>query len=285
MSRFAEWLADGPLLTDGAWGTEFQKLGLPPGECPDRWNLEHPERVESVAAAYCEAGSRVILTNTFRANAVSLTGADIRAINRAGVEISRRAARGRARVVASMGPSGKLLLADDADPQSLAAAFAEQAEALAGAGADTLLVETMSDVEEARIAARAALATGLPVIVSFVFDSGRNKDRTMTGATPEQAAKAMAAEGVDAVGANCGAGIESFVSICRRLRESCSLPVWIKPNAGLPAIENGEVIYRTTPAEFAAHVPALIDAGASFVGGCCGTSPAFIKAMAVCISS
>jgi len=282
-SRFDDWLAAGPLLTDGAWGTELQKLGLEPGESPDLWNLAHSGRVEAVAAAYVNAGSRIILTNTFRANSISLPGADIRAINRAGVEISRRAARRRSRVVASIGPSGKLLAAGDVDADALAAAFAEQARALAEAGADALLVETMSDIEEARIALRAALLTGLPVIVSFAFDTGRHQDRTLTGATPEQAAAAMAAEGADAVGANCGAGIESFPVICRRLRASCHLPIWIKPNAGLPEIAGGEITYRTTPPQFAAHVPALVEAGAAFVGGCCGTTPAFIQAMATCI--
>jgi 5-methyltetrahydrofolate--homocysteine methyltransferase len=283
MSRLADWLASGPLVTDGAWGTELQKRGLAAGECPDLWNLQHPERVEAVAAAYCDAGSRIILTNTFRANAVSLPDADIRAVNRAGVEISQRAANGRARVFASIGPSGKMLLSDDISADSLAEAFAAQAQALADAGADALLVETMSDVEEARIALRGALAAGLPVIVSFVFDTGRNKDRTMMGATPEQVATAMAAEGADAVGANCGSGIEGFIPICRRLRAACDLPLWIKPNAGLPVMENGQVTYRTMPEQFASHVPAMIDAGASFIGGCCGTSPAFIQAIATCV--
>lgn len=283
MNRFADWLAGGPLLTDGAWGTELQKRGLAPGECPDLWNLRHPDRVEAVAGAYCDAGSRIILTNTFRANAVSLPDADIRAINRAGVEISRRAASGRARVVASIGPSGKMLLSDEISADALAEAFTAQAQALAEAGADALLVETMSDVAEARIAVRAALSTELPVIVSFVFDSGRNKDRTMMGATPEQVAEAMAAEGADGVGANCGAGIEGFIPICRRLRAACDLPVWIKPNAGLPVMEGGQITYGTTPEQFAAHVPALMEAGASFIGGCCGTSPAFIRAMAACV--
>ncbi|HTQ56160.1 MAG TPA: homocysteine S-methyltransferase family protein [Bryobacteraceae bacterium] len=282
-SRIAEWLSAGPLLADGAWGTEFQKRGLPPGECPDLWNLAHPDRVEAVASAYCDAGSRIILTNTFRANAISLPEADIRAVNRAGAEISRRAARGRARVAASIGPSGKMLLAGDITAEALSAAFAAQAQALADAGADALLVETMSDIEEARIALRAALTAGLPVVVSFAFDTGRNKDRTMTGATPEQVAAAMAAEGADAVGANCGTGIQSFAAVCRRLHAACDLPVWIKPNAGLPVMENGQLTYRTTPAEFAAYVPGLIEAGASFIGGCCGTSPAFIEAMAPCI--
>lgn len=283
MNRFADWLAGGPLLTDGAWGTELQQRGLAPGECPDLWNLRHPDRVEAVAAAYCDAGSRIILTNTFRANAVSLPEADIRAINRAGVELSRRAANGRARVVAAMGPSGKMLLTGDIDEDSLEEAFAGQAQALAEAGADALLIETLSDLQEARIALRAALATRLPVIVSFVFDSGRNKDRTLTGATPEQVAGAMAAAGAHAVGANCGHGIEGFAAICRRLRAACDLPLWIKPNAGLPVIQDGQVTYRTTPEQFAAGVPALLEAGASFIGGCCGTSPAFIRAMATCV--
>ncbi len=283
MSRLADWLTGGPVLTDGAWGTELQKLGLAPGECPDPWNLCHPDRVEAVAAAYCAAGSRIILTNTFRANAISLRDANILAVNRAGVEISRRAAQGRARVVASIGPSGKILLTDNFTPDSLAAAFAAQAQALAEAGADALVVETMTDIAEAQIAARAALATGLPVIVSFVFDSGRNKDRTMMGTTPEQVAAAMAAEGVDAVGANCGSGIDGFSNVCERLRATSGLPVWIKPNAGLPVLEDGQITYRTTPEQFAAGVPELIAAGACFIGGCCGTTPAFIQAIAACV--
>jgi len=280
MTHFTDWLAAGPLVADGAWGTELQKQGLPPGECPDLWNLRYPERVETVARAYCDVGSRIILTNTFRANAISLPDRDVRAINQAGVEISRRAARGRARVAASIGPSGKMLCSGDITRDALAEAFAGQAQALSAAGADALLIETMSDIDEARIAVRAALATGLPVIASFVFDTGRNKDRTMTGATPEQVAAAMAAEGVDAVGANCGSGIEGFISICRRLHAACDRPVWIKPNAGLPVMEAGRITYRTTPEQFAAHVPALFQAGASFIGGCCGTSPAFVQAIA-----
>jgi 5-methyltetrahydrofolate--homocysteine methyltransferase len=283
MSRLAEWLAAGPLITDGAWGTELQKRGLDPGACPDVWNLSHPERVEAVADAYCEAGSRVILTNTFRANPVSLPGADVSAVNLAGVEISRRAARGRARVAASMGPSGKLLAAGDIDADALAAAFAAQARALAEGGPDALLLETMSDPEEACIALRAALATGLPVIVSFVFDAGRNHDRTMTGATPERAAAAVAAEGADAVGANCGARLEGFATICRRLRAASGLPVWIKPNAGLPVAEAGAIAYPAAPEQFAAHAPEWIEAGASFLGGCCGSSPAYIRAMRACV--
>src|ERR1035438_10214650 len=194
VSRLREWLADGLLIADGAWGTELQARGLAPGAAPDTWNLTHPERVEAVARAYVEAGSQVILTNTFRANAVAMEGG-LEAINRAGVEISKRAAAGRALVFASIGPTGKMLMAGEIGEEQAHAAFAAQAMALAAAGADALLVETMSDIEEARLAVAAAKSTGLPVIVSFAFDSGKSKDRTMMGATPEAVAAAMVEAG------------------------------------------------------------------------------------------
>ncbi len=284
MSGIDKWLEGGPLLTDGAWGTELQKRGLAAGVVPDAWNLAQPERVEEVGAAYREAGSRVILTNTFRSNPIALAGSGLEretdALNRAGVAISRRAAAGEALVFASIGPTGKLLLTGDVTAEEVRAAFARQAVALAEAGADALLIETMSDIEEARLALAAARETGLPVIVSFAFDSGRKHDRTMTGATPEQAARAAQEGGADAVGANCGAGPGAFAEICRRLRAACGLPVWLKPNAGLPSVVDGEVHYSATPEDFAASAAELLGEGASFVGGCCGTSPEFIRALA-----
>jgi methionine synthase I (cobalamin-dependent) len=284
MSLLREWLSPAPVITDGAWGTEMQALGLEPGAAPDPWNLTHRERVRRVAAAYVSAGSRIILTNTFRANRISLHGtawADrIAEINREGVRISKDAAAGRALVFASIGPSGKMLLTGEVSQEELLAAFMEQAAALAEGGADAILVETQSDIEEAATALKGAQATGLPVVVSFVFDSGKNKDRTMMGATPEQVARRMAELGADAVGANCGSGIERFAPLCRRLKEACGLPVWIKPNAGLPVIEGGAARYTQTPEEFASLASELVGAGASFIGGCCGTTPAFIAALA-----
>ncbi len=283
MNSFERLLAAPPVITDGAWGTQLQARGLPIGECPDAWNLLHPEKVEEVARAYADAGSQVILTNTFRANAVALTGSEwagrIAEINRAGVEISRRAAAGRAAVFASMGPSGKLVASGDISAAELRAAFTEQARALAAAGADALLVETMAEVEEAVAAIAAAKETSLPVVASMVFDSGKNKDRTMMGTTPEQAAEALEAAGADAIGANCGRGIAGYIEICRRLRAATSRPVWIKANAGIPELVDGRPVYRVAPEEFAAYVPALIQAGASFIGGCCGTGPEFIRAV------
>jgi methionine synthase I (cobalamin-dependent) len=286
VSRLGDWLAGGLLITDGAWGTELQARGLDPGVAPDTWNLTHPERVEAVARAYVEAGSQVILTNTFRANAVAMEG-DLEAINRAGVAISKRAAAGQALVFASIGPTGKMLTAGEIGEERVNAAFAAQAAALSAAGADALLVETMSDVEEARLAVAAAKSTGLPVVVSFAFDSGKNKDRTMMGATPEAVAAAMLEAGADAVGANCGVGVEYAAPVCRRLRAACGLPIWIKPNAGLPKMEGTAVRYGTSAEFFASHFAALREAGASFLGCCCGSTPAFIRALvsARCASS
>jgi methionine synthase I (cobalamin-dependent) len=228
----------------------------------------------------------VILTNTFRANSIALDG-DVEAINRAGVAISKQAADGEALVFASIGPTGKMLAAGEIGHDEATDAFAAQAAALANAGADALLLETMSDIEEARLAVAAAKRTGLPVIVSFAFDSGRKKDRTMTGVTPEAAAVAMAASGADAVGANCGVGVEQAASICRRLHAACELPIWMKPNAGLPKMNGADLRYDVSAEFFASHYTELRDAGASFVGGCCGSTPEFIRALvsARCASS
>jgi 5-methyltetrahydrofolate--homocysteine methyltransferase len=284
MHRLIEKLLDGaPVIVDGAWGTEMQARGLPIGGCPDEWNLSHAAQVEEIPRAYAEAGSRIVLTNTFRANRVALAGyglaEQVAAINRAGVEISRRAVDGRARVFASIGPSGKMLVAGEVDPDALSAAFREQARALADGGADGLVVETMAELDEARLAMCAARETGLPVVACMVFDSGAALDRTMMGVTPEQAAAELTDAGADVIGANCGQGIAGYVEICRRLRAATDRPLWIKANAGLPEMVDGQVVYRTSPREFASHARALVEAGANFIGGCCGTGPAYIRAL------
>jgi methionine synthase I (cobalamin-dependent) len=272
-----------PVITDGAWGTELQARGLATGEFPDAWNLSFPERVTEVARAYVEAGSQIILTNTFGANRIRLAGHGLEAklaeINRAGVEISRNAAQGRALVFASIGPSGKLLMEGEIAPDKLRAAFEEQADLLAEAGANALVIETMTELEEAELAVAAARTTGLPVVACMVFDSGKAKDRTMTGTTPEEAAQALTVAGADVIGANCGQGISGLAAICRRLRAATDRPIWLKPNAGLPTLVSGRVEYHTTPEEFASHVPELLASGAGYIGGCCGTSPAFISAI------
>lgn len=275
------------VLTDGAWGTEFQRRGIRPGKPADLWNLSRPEEVAAVAASYVEAGSEVILTNTFRANRHALAAqgpeavANMAEINRRGVQLSREAAGTRARVFASIGPVGRFLSAGEITADEVRAILGAQVEALAEADPDALLFETFSDLAEARIAVAVARVTDLPVVVSFAFDVGKGHDRTMMGVTPEMAGAAMAEEGVAAVGANCGTGPGAFAEICRRLKAaSGGLPVWIKPNAGLPVIRDGQAVYSLSPDEFASYLPPLVEAGADFLGGCCGTDPAFIAALA-----
>lgn len=276
-------LAQGPVVTDGAWGTQLQLRGLGVGECPDAWNLSHPERVEEVARAYVEAGSRIILTNTFGANRPNLArhgfGDKVVEINHAGIAISLRAAAGQALVFASIGPSGKMLMMEEITEEELSAAFSEQAQALAEEGADGLVIETMADLTEARLAVAAARATGLPVVACMVFDAGVERDRTMMGVTPEQEAVELSEAGADVIGANCGNGIERYVPVCSRLHAATGRPVWIKANAGLPEMTEGRTVYKTSPDAFASHVKALIEAGAGFVGGCCGTTPDHIRAV------
>ena len=288
-STLEKLLANGPIVTDGGWGTQLQIRGLGTGECPDAWNLTNADKVREVAALYVEAGSDVILTNTFGANRFMLErhglADQVEAINKAGVQISKDAAGEKAKVFASMGPSGVVLMMGQVPPEELQAAFEVQAKAMADAGADGIVIETMADPDEAKLAVAAAKATGLPVVASMVFDSGADKDRTMMGTTPEQAAEILSEAGADAIGSNCGQGVAGFVNICRRLHAATDRPIWIKANAGLPEMIDGETVYRQKPEEFAEYIPQLVEAGASMLGGCCGTTPDFIAAVKKKLSS
>ncbi len=275
--------AAGPIITDGAWGTQMQQSGLEVGACPDHWNLSHPKKVERIAQAYVDAGSQIILTNTFGANRFILSRHDladkVAEINKAGAEISKRAAGDRAKVFASVGPTGVMLMMGETSENDLQEAFAAQTRALADGGADAIVIETMSDPAEAKLAVAAAKETGLPVVACMVFDSGPDMDRTMMGTTPEQAVEQLTEAGADVIGSNCGQGIAGFVAICRRLHAATGLPIWIKGNAGLPEMIDGQAKYVQTPEQFAEFVPQLVESGANFLGGCCGTSPEFIKAV------
>ena len=280
-------LADGPVITDGAWGTQLQERGLPSGDCPDEWSVSHAEQVEEVPRAYAEAGSDIVLTNTFRANSLALASyglaESVEAINRAAAQISLRSAGERAQVFGSIGPSGKMLVTGEVSQEELQEAFTQQSSALAEAGVAAMVIETMSDLMEAKIALTAALETGLPVVACMVYDAGKELDRTMMGDAPELVARELTAAGADVIGANCGQGIESYVRVCGQLSAATDLPIWIKANAGVPEIVDGEIVYRTTAAEFASHAPALVAAGAQFVGGCCGTNPEYIRALRAAI--
>lgn len=271
------------VVLDGAWGTQLLAQGATPNECLDAWNVTRPERVLALARAYVEAGSAIILTNTFGANRLALAQhgleAQVRALNRAGAMLSRQAAQGRARVFGSIGPSRKKW--GEVSESELLAAFREQAEALAEGGVDGLVLETMGDLREALIALEAARSTGLPVVACMSFHGA--DDTAADGTTPEQAARAFAEAGAFAVGANCGRGVAHHVAIARRLRSATALPVWIKPNAGVPRWQAGRWTYPEGVAAFAAHLPALLEAGATFIGGCCGFGAELTHFLTYCV--
>jgi len=276
-----------PLCTDGAWGTEMQKRGAKPGEMCDTWNIEQPEKVFEVAKAYVDAGAQIILTNTFSSNRFALATHGLAdqaaALCRAGAEISRQAAERRAYVFASMGPTGKMVMMGELDPDEVTAAAAEQAAAFAQGGADAIVIETQADPQEARALLRGCRqGCDLPAGLSFTFDSGANLDRTMMGTTIDEVCALAAQEGASFVGANCGMGITKFIPLARTLAEkSGGLPIWIKGNAGLPKTDKeGRTIFEAGPDVYAQAVPLLLEAGARFIGGCCGSTPEHIRAIA-----
>ncbi len=271
-------------VLDGAWGTSLQAKGLPAGGAPELWNTLNPSSVEYVARGYVEAGSDVILTNTFGANRYVLAshGEGDRAseLCEAAVAISRRAAEGTdVKLFGSIGPTGKIVMTGDAPEGDLAAAFAEAAEALAFGGVDGIVLETFNELDELKIALNAVKnACDLPVVACMTFASGPEKTATMMGNKPPDLAKAARAGGADAIGANCGAGPEHYVKIAALLAEASDLPVWIKANAGLPEVRDRQTHWPIGPEKFASYVGPMVKAGATFVGGCCGTTAKHIAA-------
>lgn len=281
-----------PLCTDGAWGTEMIRLGAQAGKICDIWNLDAPEKVLSIPKAYVDAGAQVVLTNTFSSNRIMLAShglADRAAdVARAGAEISKRAAEGHAYVFGSIGPCGKMVMMGEVSPEEVEESAAEEASALAKGGADAVVIETQTDLVEAEAALRGALgACDLPVGVSFTFDSGADHDRTMMGVSIEQVYEMARTAGAAFVGANCGVGIETFVGIAGKFAACGSdLPVWIKGNAGLPEVgPDGNVVYSAPPEAYADAVEPLLKAGARFIGGCCGSGPDHVRAIAEKLAS
>jgi 5-methyltetrahydrofolate--homocysteine methyltransferase len=270
------------VLADGAWGTQLQQKGLEPGSSPEEWNLSHRSVVSEIAQSYVEAGSSVIITNTFGANTFVLgrhnLADKLADINRIGAEISVEAAAGRALVFGAMGPTGQLLAMGDVSPEAIYHSYREQSVALWRGGVDALLIETMIDIDEMLLAAQAAREhTPLPLILSMTFDSGSAKTQTMMGITPEQAVAAMESAGAWAVGANCGLGPQYYVTVCEKMRKCTRKPIWIKSNAGIPELVDDFAVYPQDPLTFAQFAGQLKHAGANIVGGCCGTTPGHVR--------
>lgn len=286
MEPFLERLQRGSaILGDGAWGTMLLARGLPTGDAPERVCLERPELLTEIAGLYLEAGAEIVTTNTFGANPERLglhgLAADLDEICRAAVAAVRDGVGERAWVSGSIGPTGVLLAPlGRLDPAAASAGFERQAAALAAAGADLLCVETMTDLAEAELAVRAAreAAPALPVVATMSFEATRRGFFTVMGVTPAKAAVRLDAAGASAVGANCSDG-DTMAGIAREFRAHCGLPIAVRPNAGLPTIASGVLVYPETPEAMAARVPGLLEAGVTLVGGCCGTTPAHVRAL------
>ncbi len=275
------------LVSDGAWGTFLQKKGLKPGECPELWCVERPADVLDVAVNYVAAGADMIESDSFGGTSFKLEHYGLQArtaeINEAAARISKQAAGDQAWVIASIGPTGKLLVMEDVTEQELYDAFKVQAMALEKGGADAVCIETMSAIDEAVLAIKATKEnTKLEIICTFSFELTQSGEyRTMMGVSPAAAATACVAAGADIVGTNCGNGIERMIEIVREMRAACPVtPILVHANAGLPKSVNGVDVFPETPEDMACQVPALVKAGANIVGGCCGSTPAHIKAMA-----
>lgn len=289
-----EAIRERALVGDGAMGTQLMLAGLEQGSCGERWNLEHPERVLAIQRRYAAAGSDCLLTNTFGASRIMLNrhecGDRAGAINRAGVEIARQAFGGReGYVIGDIGPFGGLMEPyGDIAEADVRQALAEQARALVEAGADAIIVETQTSLEELLLGIQAAQEAGAPCIIgSLAFDVTLDGStfRTMMGVDPERAVTFMAEHGAHIAGVNCGTGMDMARSreAVERYKKASGLPVMVQPNAGQPKLVHMKVVYDEMPEDMARGVAPLLEAGASIVGACCGSTPehiaAFRKAM------
>jgi 5-methyltetrahydrofolate--homocysteine methyltransferase len=279
-----EHLASGALLVaDGATGTMLMAAGLPAGMAPELWNVERPEQIFGLYNAYLNAGSQIILTNTFGGSRIKLSKMHLaeraRELNLAAARLACQAAGEKAYVAGDIGPTGELMAPMGALTYELAQeAFSEQAAALAEGGVDAIWVETMSDLSEARAAVTAARqATVLPVFCSLSF--GR-KGRTMMGISAAQAAKELWDLGLTAIGANCGEGLEMIPEVLSQFRQALpDAPLIAKPNAGLPKLVDGKTVYEMQPPEFAERMTEFVQMGAQIIGSCCGSSPEYIATL------
>lgn len=269
-------------IFDGAMGTMLQNAGMKTGDCPEYLNITNPKMVQDVHRAYFEAGSDIIETNTFGASRIKLAEYNlsdkVAEINTAAVQNVKIATAGKAKVAGSMGPTGGFIKPlGELDFDEVYQNYYEQAKALATAGADYILIETCIEIQEMRAALLAAKdACDLPVICQLSFSED---GRTVTGTDPQSAAIILSAMGADVIGANCSLGPEQLVPIVKELAENCSCPISIQPNAGMPHLVDGKTVFPMTPEDFGKWAPELVKAGATFIGGCCGTTPAHIKAI------
>jgi 5-methyltetrahydrofolate--homocysteine methyltransferase len=280
------------VVGDGAWGTMLLDRGLPPGAAPESWTLERPDVITAIGQAYLDAGAEIITTNTFGGSRFRLAPQGLHdavsEVNRRGVHLAAEVAGDRAYVSASIGPSGLVLQPyGDADPARVADGFEEQALALASAGADLFCVETMTDAHEAALAIGAVrrVAPSATVIATMTFDITPRGPYTVMGVSVAQAARALEGAGADVVGANCGTGVEAMLVVARALAAQTSVSIAIRANAGLPVRRGGRLRYPDSPQRYASTAVQMLELGVGVIGGCCGTTPDHIRALAALVAA
>lgn len=281
--EFLHLAARGPVILDGATGSNLRKAGMPVGVCAEKWTLEHPEAILALQKAYVEAGSNIIYAPTFTANRINLSSygleGQLKEINTELVKLSKQAADGRAYVAGDITTTGKVLEPKgDMSYQALFDVYAEQISALAEAGVDLIVAETMLTLEETTVALEAAQAVcDLPVMCSLTLEADGN---LLYGGTVVEAFEALQELGAAAVGLNCSVGPNQLESVVSAMKAVAKIPVIAKPNAGMPTMdEHGVAHYDMAPAEFAASMKKLVWRGARVIGGCCGTDPEYIRAL------
>ncbi len=293
MKKLLERLHNGEILVaDGAMGTMLFQRGLKSGECPEGMNLSRSFILEDIARLYLDAGADIIQTNTFGGSPLKLASYSLEdkaaLINRNAVSAVKKVVAGKAYVSASCGPCGKILKPyGDTDPEDIYESFEIQMQAFAESGCDVICIETMMDLGEMLLALKAAKkkAPGIPVMATMTYDPTPKGFFTIMGDTIEKAAHTLEEAGADVVGSNCGNGIENMIRIAREYRKHTILPLIIQSNAGLPLLENGELVYPETPEFMAMKAKELVDAGVSIIGGCCGTTPEHIRAIKKALGS
>ncbi|MFN0136342.1 MAG: homocysteine S-methyltransferase family protein [Phycisphaerae bacterium] len=283
-------LAPRVAVCDGGWSTQLQALGLPADVPAEVANVTHTYLVEKLARDYLAAGAQVITTNTFACNPYlfALRGAkhDPRDVARAGVESLRKTIGSMVPLVGVIGPSGKIMAIQEVPESELATEYQASARVLSEAGVDAIVLETFSELSELLLAVGAVKSVAnLPVIACLSFDSGPQRSRTRMGVTAEDAAKALDASDADIIGSNCGGGAATALAALVALRSGTSKPIWIKPSAGIPDLDQGRAVYPQSTDEFGAAIPPLLEGGASYIGGCCGVGPEHIRRVAHLVES
>lgn len=285
MKNLLKELNEKILICDGAMGTMLQNAGLKIGECPEEWNVVNKDKIANVHKAYADAGADIVITNTFGANRIKLKKFKkenkVLDFNSAAVEIARKSVGDRCYVFGDIGPLGDLLEPYGEVPHSQAYdVFAEQISVLAKEGVDAIIIETMSDLQEICIAVSAAKKESrCPVVVSttFEFNAVKNGFFTLMGASMESTIENLEKLNVEIVGTNCNKNIEETLKVVTKMRTLTKLPILAEPNAGIPQLINGKIFYDWTPEKMSRYLPSLLDAKVNIIGGCCGTSPDFIK--------